>query len=86
MSDPQPTLPPPTLPQPAAPPVRSSSNRLPPPTCDATIARDRVCVGSVRLPVTRSDEFIDQFNRIYASIGIELSDCRTITIRDDDFR
>ncbi len=30
------------------------------------------CVGKVRLPLTRHDDFVADFNRIYSSIGMSL--------------
>lgn len=51
---------------------RSSSNRSGS-VCDAVLARDTQAVGPVRMPINRADDFIDQFNRTYASLGMTLS-------------
>ena len=49
----------------------SSSNRLVN-RSDATIFREQVAVGPVRLPKKDQNAFIDRFNQLYRSHGIEL--------------
>ena len=49
----------------------SSSNRQPV-SCDAAVYRQQHVVGPIRLPEKNPLTFIEQFNRIYRSAGIEL--------------
>jgi len=39
---------------------------------DAVISQHHRSVGPIRLPETRREEFISDFNRIYAAVGIVL--------------
>ncbi len=38
----------------------------------AALHQQKRCVGAVRLPLTRQADFVDDFNRIYQSIGMSL--------------
>ena len=49
----------------------SSSNRSGG-VCDAVLVRKEQKVGPMRLPISRADDFVDQFNRIYGGMGMAL--------------
>jgi len=49
----------------------SSSNRQAG-ACDALVMHSDRQVGVMRLPESRADDFVDQFNRKYRSIGIKI--------------
>ena len=50
---------------------KSSSNRGPG-ACDAIVSINNQQVGVIRLPENRANDFIDQFNRTYAEMGMAL--------------
>ncbi len=49
----------------------SSSNRQGG-VCDARLIKADQQVGVMRLPLNRADDFVDQFNRKYGLIGLQL--------------
>ena len=49
----------------------SSSNRLPGPS-DATVFRNATPIGPLRLPRIKQGKFIDEFNRVYHTTGIQI--------------
>ncbi len=49
----------------------SSSNRSGG-VCDAVVAKDDRITGPVRLPLAESNNFVDEFNRIYGEVGMSL--------------
>lgn len=51
--------------------ARSSSNRQGG-VCDAVLVQDDAPMGPMRLPASRAQDFIDQFNRVYKGVGMQL--------------
>jgi len=51
---------------------RSSSNRHVAGRCDAILRQEQRDVGPVRLPESRAEDFVADFNRIYRGIGFVL--------------
>lgn len=49
-----------------------SSSPSDPGACDALVMRGETQVGVMRMPVDRPTDFVDQFNRTYAAVGIRL--------------
>jgi len=37
------------------------------------LIRDDHAAGPIRLPISRQDDFIDQFNRVYGGLGLSLT-------------
>ncbi|QDT04399.1 hypothetical protein K227x_27900 [Rubripirellula lacrimiformis] len=56
-------------------PISSSnrSHRLPDGACEAVLANRDAVAGPVRLPLSRASDFVDQFNRIYGRLGLNLA-------------
>ncbi|TWU51120.1 hypothetical protein [Rubripirellula reticaptiva] len=50
----------------------SSSNRSGG-ACDAVLQHQDRSTGPVRLPTVRSNDFIDQFNRLYGKVGLKMT-------------
>ena len=49
----------------------SSSNRSAAKS-DGVLMRDQQPIGPMRLPENRAGDFVDQFNRIYGSLGLSI--------------
>ena len=56
-----------------------SSPNQQPGRCDAVVSLQNRPRGPVRLPIRDARSFVEQFNRIYLNIGLELSPIMTLT-------
>jgi len=52
--------------------MTSSSGSMPPPY-EAVIRKDNKNLGPIRLPLKDAGQFLEQFHRIYAGLGISIA-------------